>query len=827
MTITYSRGSDKYDNAPVLHTVSSFKAFCDVVLNDRANVKGQQYIAAPFKVGPHPGEPQKFPGEKGWRVSSYVQPRGWFPLDMDGCSSAEAFESLKKECNGGSCFIYTTGNHTEESPRARLIFELTRPVDREEGIILGKVFEARITKHLSEHDFVFDANVYRGEQPIYLPLEDAESFVFDGQLVDVDMYLKAYQGVTTAVKGGDDFELVEVESDKTDAEVIAEVKRLAKYRGLWDGEWQDAYPSQSEADYALLGRLCGLTCSNEQARRLFRESVLGRRDKAQRDDYLNRMLKRFRSEQAGLDKVDLEKLKASIPSIRPSFESVLVQADGLAQLDTVDQVEAAEKLVVDSGHLSRTKIDALYKAIKKKTGIGLGVLRGMARDIREEQEPEPDDGTLALQLVTDIGKEDVLAAESYVWQWEEGVGVWRSLEDRAIKQKVQRFISGKVRAVTKYRVDSVSDLFKSEVFCPEQQFNIGPPECVNVLNGELILDKEADEWRLQPHTREHYRTTQIPVEWDPKAEAPRFLQFLEEVFQGDPDAGDKAWALLEMMGYTLMTHCLHERFIILVGNGANGKSVLLSVLEALCGRNNVAGVQPYEFANRFQRAHLHGKLANIVSELRRGKLIDDEALKGITSGELTTVERKHKDPFDLRPYSTCWFGTNHLPHTRDFSDALFRRALVVPFNRTFKPELDNCDPMLKERLVGELPGILKLALDAYKNTLVNGFTMPASCIEARKEWRLEADQVAQFVEDCCIKDLNGSEPAFLLYGVYGIWADRCGIRNQVGIKHFRDRLRRIGFGDKRINTGKLVTGLKLTPEEEQRVRPGVVRPEGV
>jgi putative DNA primase/helicase len=338
---------------------------------------------------------------------------------------------------------------------------------------------------------------------------------------------------------------------------------------------------------------------------------------------------------------------------------------------------------------------------------------------------------------------------------------------------------------------------------------------VNVLNGELILDKEAGEWRLQPHTREHYRTTQIPVEWDPTAKAPRFIQFLQEVFEGDPDADDKAWALLEMMGYTLMAHCRHEKFIILVGSGANGKSVLLHALERLCGRNNVAGVQPYEFANRFQRAHLHSKLANIVSELRQGKLIDDEALKGITSGELTTVERKHKDPFDLHPFSTCWFGTNHLPHTRDFSDALFRRALVVPFNRQFKPELNNCDPALKDKLVDELPGILRLVLNAYKRALAQGFTMPESSIEAGKAWRLEADQVAQFVEDCCIVDSNGLERAFETYTCYGFWANRCGIHNKVGLKQFRDRLTLLGFGAKRLSDGRYVTGLKLKPEERE------------
>jgi len=291
-----------------------------------------------------------------------------------------------------------------------------------------------------------------------------------------------------------------------------------------------------------------------------------------------------------------------------------------------------------------------------------------------------------------------------------------------------------------------------------------------------------------------------------------FTQFLLEVFAGDPDADDKAWALLEMMGYTLMTHCRHERFIILVGGGANGKSVFLYVLEQLCGLDNVVGVQPSNFGNSFHRAHLHGKLANIVSELRQGEVIDDEALKGITSGELTTVDHKHKDPFDMRPYSTCWFGTNHMPHTRDFSDALFRRALVVPFNRQFKPELNNCDPALKEKLVGELPGILWMVLNAYKRARVHGFTMPASSTEAGKKWRLEADQVAQFVEHCCVMDQNGSEPAGPLYIRYKFWADTWGINRKVGHVTFRYRLTALGFGENRIADGKLVTGLRLKPE---------------
>ncbi|MBV5328724.1 MAG: hypothetical protein JZU65_14025, partial [Chlorobium sp.] len=114
----------------------------------------------------------------------------------------------------------------------------------------------------------------------------------------------------------------------------------------------------------------------------------------------------------------------------------------------------------------------------------------------------------------------------------------------------------------------------------------------------------------------------------------------------------------------------------------------------------------------FHRAHLHLKLANIVSELSTNGLVDD-TLKAITSGEPCLVSQKFKDPFVMKPYSTCWFATNHMPSTSDFSHGMFRRAIVITFNRQFKEGID-LDPALKNKITapGELSGILNLALEA-------------------------------------------------------------------------------------------------------------------
>lgn len=466
-----------------------------------------------------------------------------------------------------------------------------------------------------------------------------------------------------------------------------------------------------------------------------------------------------------------------------------------------------ESLVAEALSRSPIERDRLLKAIKHQTGIGLGTLREMAPAANDDD--HEDHLELAQRVLGSIGADNILASGPLVYEWLSR-GVWRVAEDRAVKQLVQKALAPHT-AITANVVNNVADVFKTAIYSRDHDFNLGDPESVNCLSGALVRHDLTGEWELEPHNKLEYRTTQVPIEYQSEASAPRFSQFLGEIFEPDSDGKEKARALLEMLGYTLMTHCRHERFIMLIGGGSNGKSVLLSVLEALLGSENVSGVQPSQFDRAFSRAHLHMKLANIVTEIREGEVIADAALKGIVSGEPATVEHKFQDPFVMRPYATCWFGTNHMPHTRDFSDALFRRALVIRFNRKFDASLGQTDPMLKEKLLAELPGILNLSLAAYSEALERGFTDPESSRQAKEEWRLEADQVAQFVDDVCERSSLGKVGSQKLYDTFTNWASDQGIGQKVKQKSFVDRLERLGFERTRDRHGKYVSGLEIRP----------------
>ncbi len=463
---------------------------------------------------------------------------------------------------------------------------------------------------------------------------------------------------------------------------------------------------------------------------------------------------------------------------RSEIEQVIADCDDVDELTTTILLQVAE-----SG-LPKSMKHRLRKLIAKKCGCTIKDLLTDEKTLLGDDAPAAEKTVLecAKEIITLLGKENVLTDIISIWRWRNR-GVWGNTEDREIRQFAHRVVDD--ADVSKGYIDSVLDVFKTETFRPGHQFD-QVQNSINCLNGELHWTGER--WELRTHRRENYRTTQLPVAYDPQAGAPRFMRFLSEVFQSDADAHQKKTLVFEAIGYTVTASTAFESFFLLYGKPAAGKSVLLAMVEAICGRNNVCAVQPSLLENEFHRAHMHGKLANIVTEIGEGAEIADAQLKAIVSGELTTASHKFKPPFDFRPFCTCWFGTNHMPHCRDFSNALQRRAFILTFNRTFLPE--ERDHQLKEKLLEELPGILAIALEAYGDVLRSGqFTVPESCEEARRQWRQESDQVSQFIEECCILDPSASVLVQELYDDYRAWAELAGIRRTLNRRNFSDRVR--------------------------------------
>lgn len=114
-------------------------------------------------------------------------------------------------------------------------------------------------------------------------------------------------------------------SDREVYDMAVNASNAQKFHQLATGDWERDYPSQSEADYALMNILAFYSRSNEQCKRLFRYSALGRRDKAQREAYLDGMLRKIRAEEP--QPIDFSKLIEKAPAATESQGKTDIQQE--------------------------------------------------------------------------------------------------------------------------------------------------------------------------------------------------------------------------------------------------------------------------------------------------------------------------------------------------------------------------------------------------------------------------------------------------------------------------------------------------------------------
>jgi len=341
-------------------------------------------------------------------------------------------------------------------------------------------------------------------------------------------------------------------------------------------------------------------------------------------------------------------------------------------------------------------------------------------------------------------------------------------------------------------------LFLVQTFQANAEAAVAPDlNLMCLLNG--TLDLQTGE--LVDHNPDHNLKCQVNCNWDPDKDCCRWDQFLEEIFVDDPDSAEKIQLLQEWFGYCLTADNSQHKFLLLVGSGGNGKSVLLDILTHLVGPKNISNAHIERLGDKGVRAELENKLVNISAEMGAQATIADSYLKEIVSGDVIEAERKFRDSFSFRPTVKLVGSTNHLPRLLDLSDGFFRRPMIMQFNRQF---LDGeRDPNLKDKLVAELPGILAWAVEGLKNLRKRGyFVIPKSSIDALNQYKQDSDPEGMFIEECVVVDPDGKGMSpKTLYAGYGRWCKVAGHRAKAKI-NFGKRLTDLGIVSMRPHEGK-------------------------
>lgn len=369
-------------------------------------------------------------------------------------------------------------------------------------------------------------------------------------------------------------------------------------------------------------------------------------------------------------------------------------------------------------------------------------------------------------------------------------GYWvAQLDHHDVQTKITKYFgaSAKVPDVREmFQMLRLTCSVKTEEFKPDTNY-------VCFQNGAL----DMTTFELVSHSPHHHLRSGRPAVWDESAKSPVFEKFLHDIFRDDKDRDEKMQFVLEWMGLCLVPDTSYEKFVVCVGEGGNGKSVLLKLMAELLGHENVYSAPIQRLGNRRALAELDGKLLLTSSEINENTVMDDGILKQIVSGDTVEAERKYEHPFTYTPVARIMLATNHLPKLRDVTHAFFRRLVMLRFNRNFTA--DEMDMNLFDKLKGELSGIFTMAVSGLRTLRQRGrFVVPVSSEEASNEYRKNSDVVKLFAEEALQPTSDkGMRPA-ALYNLYLKWCRLHGVKAENNI-NLGKQLKRLGFGKTRSN----------------------------
>lgn len=273
------------------------------------------------------------------------------------------------------------------------------------------------------------------------------------------------------------------------------------------------------------------------------------------------------------------------------------------------------------------------------------------------------------------------------------------------------------------------------------------PYLFNCINGTIDLENK----KFLDFSPNHLLTKLSGTEFvkGSKPECPTWIKFVNEIFLGDKE-------LIEFMqrtlGYSLTTSIEEQCLFIFYGQGRNGKSTFIEIITAMMG-DYCKNCQSSTFTKKKDEgisndiARLKGARVVTSAESNQSVTLDEAKIKQLTGGERVTARMLYKDFFDFRPTFKIFFSTNHKPNIHGTDTGIWRRIRMIPFNLNITEEQEDKD--LKNKLLLELPGILRWAIEGYKMWREDGLKTPKAIIEATGEYRNEEDDIGMFIEDYC------------------------------------------------------------------------------
>jgi putative DNA primase/helicase len=376
-------------------------------------------------------------------------------------------------------------------------------------------------------------------------------------------------------------------------------------------------------------------------------------------------------------------------------------------------------------------------------------------------------------------------------------------------ERAQKLAREAAQAHLAQRIKAMVDLAQSD---PKLAVSSSRLDADNYLLGVGNGVVDLRSARLLPNQPDELITRHADADFDIGAKCPRWLQFLDEVFDSDQST---IKSVQHLLGYTLTGLTIEEVLIFCVGFGANGKSIFGNVTAAILGdyaktapSSMLAARRTDDHGPRADVAMLAGARLVSVNELPAGLQLDEQMVKQIAGREPISARHLYGDFFTYQPRFTCWVRTNHKPIIKGDDDGIWRRIVILPFRRKFSEK--ERDPGLEGKLMAERDGILRWMVEGAAHYLKHGLYLSPSMQDERKQYRKDSDLLGEFLEERMTATVGARVEQREFYSAWSIWCQQNGTVSG-SKKTFTQRLVERGVVANQSNGRRYYVGVSKTP----------------
>ncbi len=378
-----------------------------------------------------------------------------------------------------------------------------------------------------------------------------------------------------------------------------------------------------------------------------------------------------------------------------------------------------------------------------------------------------------------------------IWVYDPSLGYWTPGGDVVVKQYTQHALD---MSSKKSLVEETVYHVMVETFRDRGVFNTNP-DCINLKNGIYNLHNHM----FSDHTPDGMFTFALPFKYDPEAECTHFEKLLSQCEVNKT-------LIYEIFAYCLVAGYPIQAFFVFLGDGGNGKGTVLRVLRKFLGEENITGHSMQALDNnRYAKADLFGKLANICGDMPPTQVTDTSAIKTTTGGDAITAPVIYKGNITFESRAKMIFSLNIMPEFDDETDSFDRRPVFQEFNRRvvgLDPDFNEADLWTDN----ELSGIFNHCLQVLPDLLQRGtFTGQMGIEETRVYRQRKGNTIQTFIEECSYLSEYETVETIHVYAAYLRWCTdnhETAMSDKIFGRKLREffpeiKRRRFGTGDDR------------------------------